>query len=163
MSFESTSLSGFSFTGLGGTFWPSSKTTDFRFFDIFIVKTERERRRKSGWGNRKEWNCRTDHLNEFSAQNVKTLFSFSDERNHWIRSISIDYPSIGRRVICMATTLSSSGSVQGDPSLLFLFLLPSLSSLAVAHPNLIVPCRVSQQFSTLAGGISETSLAVIRS
>jgi hypothetical protein len=47
MSLERTCLSGFSFTGRGGMFWASSKATDFRFLDIFIV----ERRR--GWGTEK--------------------------------------------------------------------------------------------------------------
>jgi len=43
-SFERTSLRGFSFTDLGVTFWPSSKATDFRFLDIFIVDSRRARR-----------------------------------------------------------------------------------------------------------------------
>ena len=37
ISFERTFLSGFSFRGRGGAFWASSKATDFRFLDIFIV------------------------------------------------------------------------------------------------------------------------------
>jgi len=45
-SLERTSLSGFSFTDLGGAFWPSSKATDFRFLAIFIL---------SVWENGKEW------------------------------------------------------------------------------------------------------------
>jgi hypothetical protein len=61
-SLERTSLSGFSFTGLGGAFGPSSKATDFRFLDIFIAgKWEIERRQASVWGNGKEWNGRADH------------------------------------------------------------------------------------------------------
>ena len=47
MSFARTSLSGFSFTGRGGTLWRSSKATDFRFLDIFIAGGGR--RRGSVW------------------------------------------------------------------------------------------------------------------
>ena len=42
MSFERTSLSGFSFTGRGGAFLPSSSAPDFRFLDIFIAEDGRE-------------------------------------------------------------------------------------------------------------------------
>ena len=42
MSFERTSLRGFSFKGRGGTFCGLSKATDFRFLDDFIVENERE-------------------------------------------------------------------------------------------------------------------------
>jgi len=44
MSFERTALSGFSFAGRGGALCPSSKATDFRFLDIFIVGTWRGER-----------------------------------------------------------------------------------------------------------------------
>jgi len=57
MSFERTSLSGFSLRGLGGAFWPSSKATDFRFLDIFIVESGGE---TPVWEDGKEWNGRTD-------------------------------------------------------------------------------------------------------
>ena len=43
MSFESTSLRGFSFTDLGRAFGPSSNATDFRFLGIFIVGSRGER------------------------------------------------------------------------------------------------------------------------
>lgn len=62
MSLERTSLSGFSFTDLGGASWPPSKATDFRFLDIFIVERGRERRRAGGWENGKEWNGRADRF-----------------------------------------------------------------------------------------------------
>ena len=64
-SFERTSLSGFSFTDLGGAFWPSSKATDFRFLDIFIVENGRERGKNGMAGPI------TD--DELEAQNVRAL------------------------------------------------------------------------------------------
>lgn len=42
MSFERTSLRGFSFKGRGGAFCGLSKATDFRFLDDFIVENGRE-------------------------------------------------------------------------------------------------------------------------
>ena len=63
ISLERTCLSGFSFTGRGGTSWVSWKTTDFRFLDDFMVRKrgKRETPGVSGWGNGEEWNLRADH------------------------------------------------------------------------------------------------------
>lgn len=54
MSLERTSLRGFSFRGRGGVSWPSSKATDFRFLDNFMVENGKERRRACGWGKEEE-------------------------------------------------------------------------------------------------------------
>ena len=66
MSFESTSLSGFSFTDLGRAFWSCSNATDFRFLGIFIA----ERR----WENGKEWNGRTDQMMSLCLSTYTALF-----------------------------------------------------------------------------------------
>lgn len=44
MSLERTSLSGFSLSGRGEAFWPSSKAPSFRFFDTFMTEDGKERR-----------------------------------------------------------------------------------------------------------------------
>lgn len=120
MSFERTSLSGFSFTDLGGAFWPPSKATDFRFLDIFIG----ERRRTGVWEDGKEWKGRADRLevmgDELVAQNVRTL-SF----------ISMDEFSVGRRVICMATPVASADTQSSS-----LFSSCPFCPLSVAHLTL---------------------------
>jgi hypothetical protein len=69
MSFERTCLSGFSFTGRGGMFWASSKATDFRFLDIFIVETP------GMYGMGKNGTDRTDRLgDEDERKDVRSSF-----------------------------------------------------------------------------------------